>query len=253
VWLKFHLGVYMLKGFKLLIQAGIGFAGCVAVIGFAQASTSLTAYSTVQGNTSWQDIAGTSYSFDDKNHDGKVNVGEEVKFTVDMHKANWGTHAYDALKFWIDGPSGNLLTKQDNKWIYDPSGENIKWFNQPGDTYSYRSGDTLPGGSHKLFDFYYTFDTVGVFDIVASVMCSRDLSDLVGTADDNPIPADWNAWHENTHQIYHDRGWWIQGETERYKLKVVASPVPEPQTYAMLLAGLGLMGFMVRRRKSLES
>ena len=29
------------------------------------------------------------------------------------------------------------------------------------------------------------------------------------------------------------------------------SPVPEPETYAMLLAGLGLLGFMVRRRKEL--
>lgn len=28
------------------------------------------------------------------------------------------------------------------------------------------------------------------------------------------------------------------------------SPIPEPETYAMLLAGLGLMGFMTRRRKS---
>ncbi|SEO35325.1 PEP-CTERM protein-sorting domain-containing protein [Nitrosospira multiformis] len=30
---------------------------------------------------------------------------------------------------------------------------------------------------------------------------------------------------------------------------VTVSPVPEPETYAMLLAGLGLMGTMVRRRK----
>jgi hypothetical protein len=28
------------------------------------------------------------------------------------------------------------------------------------------------------------------------------------------------------------------------------SPVPEPETYAMLLAGLGLVGFMARRRKA---
>jgi hypothetical protein len=29
------------------------------------------------------------------------------------------------------------------------------------------------------------------------------------------------------------------------------APIPEPETYAMLLAGLGLLGFMVRRRKNL--
>jgi hypothetical protein len=31
------------------------------------------------------------------------------------------------------------------------------------------------------------------------------------------------------------------------------APVPEPETYAMMLAGLGLMGFMVRRRKNEEA
>ncbi len=29
----------------------------------------------------------------------------------------------------------------------------------------------------------------------------------------------------------------------------VAAPIPEPETYAMMLAGLGLMGFVARRRK----
>lgn len=29
----------------------------------------------------------------------------------------------------------------------------------------------------------------------------------------------------------------------------VGAPIPEPETYAMLLAGLGLLGFVVRRRK----
>ena len=30
----------------------------------------------------------------------------------------------------------------------------------------------------------------------------------------------------------------------------VAAPIPEPETYALLLAGLGAVGFMARRRKT---
>jgi hypothetical protein len=34
-----------------------------------------------------------------------------------------------------------------------------------------------------------------------------------------------------------------------YAVAVSLAPVPEPETYAMMLAGLGLMGFIARRRK----
>jgi hypothetical protein len=43
------------------------------------------------------------------------------------------------------------------------------------------------------------------------------------------------------------------GTTDGFSLMNVSltgvSPVPEPQTYAMMLAGLGLLGFRLRRRK----
>jgi hypothetical protein len=45
------------------------------------------------------------------------------------------------------------------------------------------------------------------------------------------------------------------GDSYRDKIALsvdfAAAPVPEPETYAMLLAGLGLMGAMVRRRSIL--
>jgi PEP-CTERM motif len=34
-----------------------------------------------------------------------------------------------------------------------------------------------------------------------------------------------------------------------YGVGLVAAPVPEPSTYALMLAGLGLVGFMARRRR----
>jgi hypothetical protein len=39
------------------------------------------------------------------------------------------------------------------------------------------------------------------------------------------------------------------GAGASYGITSVVAPIPEPETYAMLLAGLGLMVFMVRRRR----
>jgi len=36
---------------------------------------------------------------------------------------------------------------------------------------------------------------------------------------------------------------------QNYRIEMVAAPIPEPETYALMLAGLGLVGFMARRRK----
>jgi hypothetical protein len=40
------------------------------------------------------------------------------------------------------------------------------------------------------------------------------------------------------------------GGQASYGGNIVATPVPEPETYAMLLAGLGVVGFLARRRQS---
>ncbi len=39
----------------------------------------------------------------------------------------------------------------------------------------------------------------------------------------------------------------VQDQT--YNIEMVTAPIPEPETYALMLAGLGLVGFMARRRK----
>lgn len=43
------------------------------------------------------------------------------------------------------------------------------------------------------------------------------------------------------------------GDSYNLSINGVANPVPEPETYAMMLAGLGLLGLMARRRKQLAA
>lgn len=43
------------------------------------------------------------------------------------------------------------------------------------------------------------------------------------------------------------------GASGEYRLDFSLAPVPEPETYAMLLAGLGLLGVVARRRKQQAS
>jgi hypothetical protein len=40
-----------------------------------------------------------------------------------------------------------------------------------------------------------------------------------------------------------------QMKNQTYSIELVTAPIPEPETYALMLAGLGLVGFMARRRK----
>jgi hypothetical protein len=42
---------------------------------------------------------------------------------------------------------------------------------------------------------------------------------------------------------------WAAGAPTRAEFAANAAPVPEPETYAMMLAGLGLIGFTARRRR----
>lgn len=68
---------------------------------------------------------------------------------------------------------------------------------------------------------------------------------------------EWYAWGLTMITNYHSNpvpsyGWFHYGQPDNIGFivdSVTTSPVPEPQTYTILLAGLGLLGFMARRRK----
>jgi hypothetical protein len=53
---------------------------------------------------------------------------------------------------------------------------------------------------------------------------------------------------DNTVALAYDLGNFAAGQTKTIAYDIAITAVPEPSGYAMLLAGLGMLGFMVRRR-----
>lgn len=226
------------------VRLGIG-CSLAVLAGWAQA-TALTSVSSFAGNTTWQNIAGVSYTYADTNTDGLLDAGDTVTFSVDMGKAHWGTHKFDAMKIWLDDGAGNNLLTRDFKWnFWKDTSEKYRDHKDDG---SFTWKDWQLGS--KSFSFSFTFEKASTYNLSVSVMCSRDLSNIDGAQwTDTPDAADWAGWTKNFHN---GRPTW-QGEDKNYLLTVAATPpVPEPETYAMLMAGLGLIGAVARRKKRIS-
>jgi hypothetical protein len=221
------------------IALKMGLATLATAAAIHASPIALTPYANYTANLSWQDIKSASYDWNDVNGNNVLEVGETVTFTVTMHKENWGMHDFDALKIWIDNApiSGSTLYSQNFIWDF-----NVADINANNDAFSYKPWK----GGDKAFSFDYIFATSGTFDLLASVMCSADLSGLSPSGSfDAPTNSDWNAWTPTVHGPNGSKVY--QGETEIYRLQVHEA-VPEPGTLALF--GLGLAGFALLRRRN---
>jgi len=80
---------------------------------------------------------------------------------------------------------------------------------------------------------------------------SRRIADrlLLGAAEPVAIDLGFTA-RTGPHSIYVDGNWVQQGNRVTADSPLLTSPVPESQTYALMLAGLAMVGMVLRRRRS---
>jgi PEP-CTERM motif len=168
-----------------------------------------------------------------------LNVGDTItaygSFTADLGPTVSGTVAFDLASF---NATGNTLT-------IDMNGA------QAGGTLLYASDDSVYSGGWPymtfvngvLTDFDYLKTTTPKFNSSFTYFDDMTSASFSSTVD-NGLNGKNKITTVTTTTIQSMFGHWGQA---------VVTPVPEASTYAMMLTGLGLVGFMgAARRKSLR-
>jgi hypothetical protein len=136
--------------------------------------------------------------------------------------------------------SGNILdAKAIEKGIYDDGRSDDKGVEPEGVTLMELDGRTLAFvGLERT-----TTSAVAIFDITDPVN-SQYLDMIVGAGDKSPEGVlAYSYGGVNYLAVAHE----VSNTTTLYS---ISAPVPEADTYALMLAGMGLVGFLARRRKS---
>jgi len=205
---------------------------------------------------SWRTSSDGGSTWTDYSTTGTLTQGDEVQFKFEMNRSTDGNHKYDQLKAWVDW-NGN------GTWENDRSEKIIKrnwWKNEDSDGISDDGGTknndlsnwaennwNLPNRELRNWDidsyrgqeifnsndtqrFFYKKMTIPLDAAIgdtwmrARVVCENSLSNT----------------NYNANYNMHPTGYQDQGETEDYKLTIVARTVevPEPSTFLILVTGL---------------
>lgn len=201
-------------------------------------------------------------------------------FETDVHKVDMTTHAYGGVAFNIGSTAGftNGITTDSNGhlWFADGGDGALKEFNTVGTLLSthafpvaansFRDGSVVfddkvvanRGDQQGPYDLY----SIGAGNSPLTLVTSSFITALGGNNGIAYNGTNFYVSNEQTHIVskYTAAGAFVSqanlDPNSRYEnwtfasQDIVPAPVPEPETYALMLAGLGVLGFVARRRKA---
>lgn len=132
-------------------------------------------------------------------------------------------------------------------WVNQPATNGLPIYYSPATTLSFNfQGGSLSGASVDSFGFYLEPNFYGAYGVSLSLTSGET---VMQTVDGNAGAKffGWSGSAVTTVTLTADSasGGFAFGQF----YEGVTAPVPEPETYAMLLAGLGVLGTVARRRQ----
>jgi hypothetical protein len=140
------------------------------------------------------------------------------------------------------------------------------WASPPADTSNYFTvgpSTTTPatvalGFLASYFGYYGgspdTYNSISLFngESLVKTFTGTELAGFAGVAADGnqSVGRYWNIFAQNSGEFFDTVQFASVDNAFETDNHAVLAAVPEPETYAMMLAGIGMMGFMVRRRKN---
>ena len=210
----------------------IGFLVCgfLASNGFAQTLPALQTGNISVDNNTDGDYLTVNWT------DGQQNIGL-LQFDLSAYASFSGTATLNLYHQWNDG---NALGKSavfnlyQNTSAWDSS--IVDWAERP--SYDPTPAATLTISDSNTFLWRSVDVTAAVSSWTSGAMANYGFT-LERVDQDNP------------YIFFVANGFHPDDETQDLgpTLTLATAPVPEPETYAMMLAGLGLLGFVARRRK----
>lgn len=180
------------------------------------------------------------------------NVFDGNAFTVDYGVSSGGTDSFFSLSnAGVTGSASSVEVPAMSGWAIDTAGSTLSF------TWD-KAADFMNFGSPPFIGFRIS-DTGNLLGDITGVSITNTAytpsayGNLVEGFTPSDVTFDANNIYVNlSTSMWHATPMASMGDPYRDKIALAvefqAAPIPEPETYAMLLAGLGLIGVMVRRR-----